>query len=36
MGGAAFVCVGVLQWPLLSVVVVLIVLAVALEWRATR
>jgi chromate transporter len=36
MGGAAFVCVGVLQWPLLSVVVVLIVLAIALEWHATR
>jgi chromate transporter len=35
-GGAAFVAVGVLQWPLLSVIVVLIAVAVALEWRAAR
>ena len=35
-GGAAFVAVGVLQWPLLSVIVVLIVVAVALEGHAAR
>jgi len=35
-GGAAFVAVGVLQWPLLWVIVVLIVLGVAAEWRASR
>ena len=34
-GAAAFVAVGVLQWPLLSVIVVLVVVAVAAEWRAT-
>jgi chromate transporter len=32
-GGAAFVAVGVLQWPLLSVIVVLIAVAVALARR---
>jgi chromate transporter len=36
IGGAAFVAVGVLQWPLLSVIVVLIVVAVALEGHAAR
>ena len=35
-GGAAFVAVGVLQWPLLWVILVLIVAAVAAEWHATR
>jgi chromate transporter len=35
-GGAAFVAVGILQWPLLWVIVVLIVLGVAAEWRASR
>jgi len=30
------VAVGVLQWPLLWVIVVLIVLGVAAEWRASR
>ena len=35
-GAAAFVAVGVLQWPLLRVIVVLVVLAIAAEWRATR
>jgi chromate transporter len=36
VGAAAFVAVGVLQWPLLWVVIVLIVVAVAAEWRAGR
>ena len=36
IGGAAFIAVGVLQWPLLSVVVVLVVVAVALEGHAAR
>jgi chromate transporter len=36
IGAAAFVAVGVLQWPLLSVIVVLIVVAVALEGHAAR
>jgi chromate transporter len=36
IGGAAFIAVGVLQWPLLSVIVVLIVVAVALEGHAAR
>jgi chromate transporter len=35
-GGAAFVTVGVLQWPLLWVIPVLIVVGVAAEWCATR
>jgi chromate transporter len=35
-GGAAFVAVGVLQWPLLWVIVVLIVVGVAAEWSARR
>src|SRR6476469_4656335 len=35
-GGAAFVAVGVLQWPLLWVIPVLIVVAVAAEWRAAK
>jgi len=35
-GGAAFVAVGVLQWPLLWVIPALIVVAVAAEWRASR
>ena len=36
VGAVAFVAVGVLQWPLLWVLLVLIVFAVAAEWRATR
>ena len=36
IGGAGFIAVGVLQWPLLSVIVVLIVVAVALEGHAAR
>jgi chromate transporter len=36
VGAAAFLAVGVLQWPLLWVLLVLIVVAVAAEWRATR
>ena len=35
-GAAAFLAVGVLQWPLLWVIVVLIVVGVAAEWRASR
>ena len=35
-GGAAFVAVGVLQWPLLWVIVVLIVAGIAAEWFAGR
>jgi len=35
-GGAAFVAVGVLQWPLLWVIPALIVVAVAAEWHASR
>lgn len=35
-GAAAFVAVGVLHWPLLWVILVLIVVAVAAEWRARR
>ena len=35
VGAVAFVAVGVLQWPLLWVLLVLIVVAVAAEWRAT-
>ncbi len=35
-GAAAFVAVGVLQWPLLWVLAVLIVAAIAAEWRASR
>ena len=36
MGGAAFVLVGVLQWPLLWVLPTLVAIALAWEWRATR
>ncbi|HEY7786875.1 MAG TPA: chromate transporter [Casimicrobiaceae bacterium] len=36
VGGAAFIAVGVLQWPLLWVILVLIVVAVAAEWSASR
>jgi chromate transporter len=36
LGGTAFVTVGVLRWPLLWVLPALVVLAIALEWRATR
>jgi chromate transporter len=36
IGGAAFVAVGVLQWPFLSVIVVLVVVAGALEGHAAR
>jgi chromate transporter len=36
VGAAAFLAVGVLQWPQLWVLLVLIVVAVAAEWRATR
>jgi chromate transporter len=35
-GAAAFIAVGVLQWPLLWVIIVLIVAGVAVEWRASR
>jgi hypothetical protein len=35
-GAAAFVAVGVLQWPLLWVIIVLIVFAVGAEWLARR
>ena len=35
-GAAAFIAVGLLQWPLLSVVAVLIVVAIAAEWYASR
>lgn len=35
-GGAAFIAIGVLQWPLLRVILVLIVVAIAAEWRAAR
>ena len=35
-GAAAFVAVGVLQWPLLWVIVVLIAVGVTAEWRASR
>lgn len=34
-GAAAFAAIGVLQWPMLRVIVVLIIVAVALEWRAS-
>jgi chromate transporter len=34
MGAAAFVTVGVLQWPLLWVLPALVALAIAWEWRA--
>jgi chromate transporter len=36
IGGVAFVTVGVLQWPLVWVMVVLVVVAIAAEWHATR
>jgi chromate transporter len=36
LGGAAFLAVGVLRWPLLWVLPVLAALAIALEWRAAR
>jgi chromate transporter len=35
-GAAAFIAVGVLQWPLVWVIVVLIVAGIAAEWRASR
>lgn len=35
-GGAAFIAVGVLHWPLLWVIVVLIVVGVVAEWHAAR
>jgi chromate transporter len=35
-GSVAFIAVGVLQWPLLWVILVLIVVGVATEWRASR
>jgi chromate transporter len=35
-GGAAFVAVGILQWPLLWVIVVLIVAGIGAEWLARR
>lgn len=35
-GAAAFIAVGVLQWPLFWVIVVLIVIGVAAEWHASR
>jgi chromate transporter len=36
MGAAAFVSIGVLQWPLLWVLPLLVALAIALEWTAMR
>ncbi|AMP38180.1 MULTISPECIES: chromate transporter [Ralstonia solanacearum species complex] len=36
IGLAVFLAIGVLQWPLLPVMAVLIPLALVLEWRATR
>ena len=36
MGGAAFVSVGILKWPLLWVLPALIALAIALEWQVRR
>ena len=36
IGAAAFVAVGVLQWPLLRVLPVLVVVAVGAEWHARR
>lgn len=36
MGATAFVTIGVLQWPLLWVLPVLVAVAIAWEWRATR
>ena len=35
-GAAAFIAVGVLQWPLLWVIVVLIVVGIGAEWHAAR
>jgi chromate transporter len=35
-GATAFVAVGILQWPLLWVITVLIPAGIALEWRASR
>ena len=36
VGGTAFVTVGVLQWPLVQVMLVLVVVAIAAEWYASR
>ena len=36
MGAAAFVTIGVLQWPLLWLLPALVALAIAWEWRAAR
>lgn len=36
VGGAAFVAVGILQWPLLWVIVVLIAIGIAAEWHARK
>jgi chromate transporter len=36
MGGAAFISIGILKWPFLWVLPVLIVVAIGLEWRAHR
>ena len=35
-GGAAFIAVGILHWPLFWVIVVLIAVGVAVEWRASQ
>jgi len=35
-GAAAFVAVGVLQWPLLWVIIALVIAGVAAEWRASH
>ena len=35
-GAAAFVAIGLLQWPLLIVLPALVAIAIAWEWRATR
>jgi chromate transporter len=36
MGGASFVAIGLLHWPLLWVLPALVALAIALEWQASR
>ncbi|CAG2147761.1 hypothetical protein LMG31506_03672 [Cupriavidus yeoncheonensis] len=36
IGGAAFLVIGLLSWPLVPVMAVLVPLSLALEWRASR
>ncbi|HLX27047.1 MAG TPA: chromate transporter [Casimicrobiaceae bacterium] len=36
VGGAAFVAVGILQWPLLPMIAVLIAIGIAAEWHARK